>query len=84
MDDRRFFYAWCIACGFAKHAYERVCCDGDRVPGVEDFRCTECSRPRPTVVDQTPFVDQTPLTLTACPKCDVLVEKARIDIHSPS
>jgi hypothetical protein len=83
MDDRRFFYAWCIGCGFAKTAYERVCCDGDRVPGVEDFRCAECSRPiarpaRPTVVEQTP------LKLTACPKCDVVVEKVHTDIYVPS
>jgi hypothetical protein len=87
MDDRRFFYAWCIGCGFAKQAHERVCCDGDRVPAVEDFRCVECSRPP---VIPPPVIPQRPLTpipvgkLTACPKCDVMIEKARKDNFYPS
>src|ERR1700722_20335838 len=43
IDDRRSFYAWCRICGFAKQAYERVCCNGDRVPVIENFLCQDRS-----------------------------------------
>jgi hypothetical protein len=77
MDDRRFFYAWCLSCGFAKRAHERVCCEGDHVPAVDDFQCADCSRP-PAPPAQRPA---TPIPLgkvTPCPKCEVMVEKVRV------
>ena len=70
IDDRRFFYAWCLGCGFAKQAYERVCCEGDRVPMVDAFRCDDCSRPPPVGQAAAKSVQ-----FTACPKCDVMIEK---------
>jgi hypothetical protein len=42
LEDRRYYYAWCIECGFAKQAYERVCCNDGRLPPVRGFRCQEC------------------------------------------
>ncbi|KAJ7463682.1 hypothetical protein FB451DRAFT_1265214 [Mycena latifolia] len=45
MDDRRFFYAWCMDCGFAKRAYERTACTAEAIVPVADFRCAECRRP---------------------------------------
>jgi hypothetical protein len=76
MDDRRFFYAWCLICGFAKQAYERVCCDGDRVPTTDNFACMECTRP--TILEPTPNVSvkSEPLgRVTACPGCGVMIAK---------
>ncbi|KAJ7064671.1 hypothetical protein C8F01DRAFT_1127642 [Mycena amicta] len=45
MEDRRFLYAWCLDCAYAKHAYERVCCMDANVPPIEGFRCEECRAP---------------------------------------
>ncbi|KAJ7713993.1 hypothetical protein B0H16DRAFT_1809135 [Mycena metata] len=45
MDDRRFFYAWCGSCGYAKRAHERNACTEERIPQVSDFCCQDC-RPR--------------------------------------
>ncbi|KAF7984779.1 hypothetical protein HWV62_11764 [Athelia sp. TMB] len=67
LTDNGWFYAWCISCGFAKRAHERVCCEGDRVPVVQDFRCEDC-RGVATNVDGVG-------RLTSCPKCGVMVEK---------
>jgi hypothetical protein len=68
MDDRRFFYAWCITCGFAKQSYERVCCNEERLPMVENFRCRDCTP------DRSPRVN--PIgRVTDCPTCGVAVEK---------
>ncbi|KZP28556.1 hypothetical protein FIBSPDRAFT_1039652 [Athelia psychrophila] len=67
LADHGWFYAWCISCGFAKRAHERVCCEGDRVPPVHQFRCSDCAG--------VPAVDGIG-RLTACPQCGVLVEKS--------
>jgi hypothetical protein len=42
LEDRRHYYAWCIECGFAKPAFERVCCNEGRLPPVRGFRCPDC------------------------------------------
>ncbi|KDR78368.1 hypothetical protein GALMADRAFT_95057 [Galerina marginata CBS 339.88] len=42
LEDRQYYYAWCIECGFAKQAYERVCCNEGRLPPLRGFRCQEC------------------------------------------
>jgi hypothetical protein len=82
MDDRRFFYAWCLDCGFAKQAYERVCCEGDRLPAVEGFRCADCTRLAAVRVENQPDrrnqvnVERLGL-ITACPGCGVMVEKVK-------
>lgn len=68
LADHGWFYAWCISCGFAKRAHERVCCEGDRVPPVHQFRCSDC-----TGVSAVDGIGR----LTACPQCGVLVEKVR-------
>ncbi|KAF8207104.1 hypothetical protein K438DRAFT_1713974 [Mycena galopus ATCC 62051] len=47
MDDRRFFYAWCMDCGFAKKAFERTACTDEAIPPVTDFSCRECQPPVP-------------------------------------
>jgi hypothetical protein len=44
LEDPGWYYAWCMGCGFAKRAYERACCDGDRLPVIQDnFFCEECT-----------------------------------------
>ncbi|KAF7316540.1 RING-type domain-containing protein [Mycena indigotica] len=45
MDDRRFLYAWCLDCGHAQVAYERVCCTEETLPPIENFRCEDCQPP---------------------------------------
>ncbi|KAF7359799.1 RING-type domain-containing protein [Mycena venus] len=45
MDDRRFFYAWCMECGFAKQACERTSCTEAGVPPITEFRCKDCNTP---------------------------------------
>jgi hypothetical protein len=42
LEDRRFFYAWCVDCGYAKRAYERTSCTEERIPPITEFRCREC------------------------------------------
>ena len=42
--DHTHFYAWCLACGFAKPALERACCGGERVEAVVEFICTDCQQ----------------------------------------
>ncbi|KAJ7178202.1 hypothetical protein C8R46DRAFT_1076094 [Mycena filopes] len=44
MDDREFFYAWCMDCGYAKRAHERSACTEERIPEVSEFRCDDCRR----------------------------------------
>ncbi|KAJ7761206.1 hypothetical protein DFH07DRAFT_815739 [Mycena maculata] len=53
MSDRRFFYAWCIDCGFAKPLYERMACSEEGIPQVDEFRCEECRHP-PRVLGTKP------------------------------
>ncbi|KAJ7719126.1 hypothetical protein B0H16DRAFT_1678097 [Mycena metata] len=47
MDDRRFFYAWCMDCGYAKRAHERNACTEEWLPQVTDFHCEDCRRREP-------------------------------------
>jgi hypothetical protein len=78
MTDRQWFYAWCVRCGYAKRAQERACCDGDRVPAFDAFMCEECSAPPPAPAGRRGQRSNKPEPLgriTACPKCDVHVEK---------
>ncbi|TDL20326.1 hypothetical protein BD410DRAFT_725893 [Rickenella mellea] len=65
MDDRAWFYAWCVQCGFAKRAVERQCCDGERLPPLHEYRCEDC----------TGKDGQADVRLVSCPKCGVMVEK---------
>jgi len=59
--DNGWYYAWCTICGFAKRAFERQCCEGDRLPNVDLFACSDCS--------------QSAIRYTPCPQCGVVVEK---------
>ncbi|KAF7378381.1 RING-type domain-containing protein [Mycena sanguinolenta] len=43
LDDRQFFYAWCVDCGFAKRAYERTACTEDGIPAITGFQCKDCT-----------------------------------------
>lgn len=54
LDDRGFFYAWCLDCGFAKRVYERTACTEEAIPPVVDFRCEECQPPPLPVVAPVP------------------------------
>lgn len=80
LEDRVFFYAWCIDCGFAKRAYERVCCNEGQLPPIQDFRCQDCN-----LVLETRLADegrrriekasQKQVRITQCPECKAYVEK---------
>ena len=76
-EDRAWYYAWCGDCGFAKRAFERVCCEGETLPNVTAFRCEECiaaeAARRAAVGDATPV--EGAQRVVHCPKCDVAVEK---------
>ena len=76
-EDPAWYYAWCRDCSFAKRAFERVCCEGERLPDVDAFRCEECiaaeAARRAAVGDATPV--EGALRVLHCPKCDVAVEK---------
>ena len=64
IDDKNWYYAWCLICGYAKQAYERRCCEGDgALPPVQNFQCDDCKGK----VEEA--------RVTACPKCGILVEK---------
>ncbi|KAJ6595001.1 hypothetical protein DFH09DRAFT_1072827 [Mycena vulgaris] len=41
LEDRRFFYAWCMDCGFAKRAYKRTTCAEEGIAPISDFRTFE-------------------------------------------
>ncbi|KAJ6615160.1 hypothetical protein B0H10DRAFT_1880092 [Mycena sp. CBHHK59/15] len=57
MGDRRFFYAWCLDCGFAKRAVARTACTEERIPPIADFECADCTRPpTPPPVRQRVYV----------------------------
>lgn len=83
IDDRHWFYAWCIDCGFAKQAQERACCDGDRVPPIHDFKCADCGlrelvahNPGLAAEDMLGLTtNQVAGRVTSCPHCGVMVEK---------
>ncbi len=65
LADNGWYYAWCTTCGFAKRAFERQCREGDGLPNVDQFACSDCSQ-KPEGVRYTP-----------CPQCGVVVEKVR-------
>lgn len=65
LADKGWYHAWCTTCGFAKRAFERQCCDGDRLATVDQYKCDGCSQKGPDT------------RYTACPKCGVVVEKVR-------
>jgi len=69
VSDQGWYHAWCGRCGFAKRAYERQCCDGDRLPALDRFICEDCRVARPG--DAHGGAGR----LTACPSCGVMVEK---------
>ncbi|KAJ6523524.1 hypothetical protein DFH09DRAFT_198273 [Mycena vulgaris] len=76
MDDRRFFYAWCMDCGSARRAYERTACTEERIAPVSGFRCEECRRPPPVVIRHAP-IRHAPIHTVRCPnaKCRVRIMK---------
>jgi len=43
LDDRAWYYAWCLACGSANRAVERACAQAG-LPVIRDFVCDECQR----------------------------------------
>ncbi|KAG8799752.1 hypothetical protein FRC19_000072 [Serendipita sp. 401] len=45
LEDRAWYYAWCITCGFAKPAVERACADNG-LPRIREFVCGECTAER--------------------------------------
>ncbi|KAG8950801.1 hypothetical protein FRC00_007537 [Tulasnella sp. 408] len=83
LEDRGFYFAWCGGCGFAKRALERACCDGERLPNIQNFVCEECQPVRrardATAYAQGDTVSVPPsegsVRITPCPKCGVMVEK---------
>ena len=72
--DPGWYHAWCVRCGFARRAYERVCCEGGRLPNVDSFVCEECQG----VKTESQNAD---LKVMACPKCGVMVEKASFSLR---
>ncbi|KAF8202650.1 hypothetical protein K438DRAFT_2015248 [Mycena galopus ATCC 62051] len=56
MDDRRFFHAWCMDCGFAKRAYERTACTEDGIPLITGFKCRECTAAARAAEPENEFV----------------------------
>lgn len=80
MEDRNFYYAWCLGCGFAKKAQERICCNEDRLPIVDNFRCQECTQLivscHANVMLQPSIKPILPAGhLVPCPNCEVMIEK---------
>lgn len=41
LEDRAWYYAWCVTCGCAKQAVERACADAG-LPVIKDFICEGC------------------------------------------
>lgn len=70
VNDKRWYYAWCNGCAFAKQALERQCCQGDQaLDSIENFTCDDCS----PEVAKTGGIGR----VTECPSCGVIVEKVR-------
>lgn len=42
LEDRAWYYAWCVTCGCAKRAVERACADTG-LPVIKDFMCEDCT-----------------------------------------
>lgn len=45
VNDRAWYYAWCLTCGFAKRAVERACADNG-LPNIRGFICDACTEAR--------------------------------------
>ena len=73
-EDKGWYYAWCGDCGFAKRAFERVCCEGERLPDVNAFKCEECIAARRVAVGDMTHAEGV-LRVVHCPECDVAVER---------
>lgn len=79
LSDARWYYAWCVNCGFAKRALERGCCEDERLPALENFRCADCTVT--TAIGNLSVSASNgpvaPLRVVPCPQCGVMVEKVR-------
>ena len=69
IGDNGWYYAWCSQCGFAKRAYEKQCCDGDSLPVINNYTCTDCSGAK------TELGQDGSVRTMECPSCGVMVEK---------
>jgi hypothetical protein len=58
LEDRQHYYAWCIECGFAKPAFERVCCNEGRLPPIRGFRCPACIQITETHIADTQAAEE--------------------------
>jgi hypothetical protein len=81
LEDRAWFYAWCLECGFAKQAVERVCAEGG-LPDIRQFRCADCIRIAEIQAAQNrqergraAISSQSTIRIMECPTCNVSVEK---------